>query len=163
MFSQGTTRPHFLTPGTQHLKLTCQIVLDTLQPLKLRILLRPGALQKHQEPEAEHTRMRTHTRTHAHTHTHAHAHTHARTCTPTGQGSRGRAVHLSIRGLTRCGSVPGWVLPRGPWLQVCRGPLTPAVESCTSPQTPHYTGHHTCCLTRPSCECLHRTPANTMN
>ena len=50
-------RLHFLTPGTQHLKLTCQIV-------KLRILFHPGALQKHQEPETEH----------AHTHTHAHTH-----------------------------------------------------------------------------------------
>ena len=69
MFSQGTAWPHFLTPGTQHLKLTCQIVLDTLQPLKLRILLHPGALQKHQDPETE--CVSTHTHTHAHTRTHS--------------------------------------------------------------------------------------------
>lgn len=123
MFSQGTAWLHFLTPGIQHLKLTCQIVLDTLQPLKLRILFHPGALQKHQEPETEHAR------------------------THTAQESSGCAVRLSTRGLTRCGSVPAWVPPGGLSLQACRGPLIPAVESCTSPQTPHHPGHHTCRLT----------------
>lgn len=93
VFSPGTARPHFLTPGTQHLKLTCQIVLDTLQPLKLRILLHPGALQKHQDPETECVSTHTHTRTHTYAHT--------------VQGSSGRAVRLSVCGLTQCGSVPG--------------------------------------------------------
>lgn len=108
VFSQGTARPHFLTPGTQHLKLTCQIVLDTLQPLKLRILFHPGALQKHPEPETE--------RAHAHTRTHS-------------IREQWVCVRLSIRGLTRCGSVPAWVPAGALRLQACRGRLTPAVET----------------------------------
>lgn len=151
MFSQGTTRPHFLMPGTQHLKLTCQIVLDTLQPLKLRILLHPGALQKHQEPEAEHTRTRTHTRTHTHPRTHR-----------TGeQWSCCPPVHPWTD--------PLWLSPRLGAAQraVAPGVPGPAHTSCrelhvSSNPTLHWTPH------LPSDAaivqvCLHRTPANTMN
>lgn len=122
VFSQGTARPHFLTPGTQHLKLTCQIVLDTLQPLKLRILFHPGALQKHPEPETE--------RAHAHT-----------------QYKRAVGVCPPVHPWTD----PVWLSPslgagRSAAAPGVPGPAHTSCRDCTSPQTPHHPGHHTCRL-----------------